>query len=914
MSYFIKKILLNILEKNKDLKNLILVVPNYRLVSIIKLELKNLFFKKNSIWIPNIYTITKFMEEVSEVFLIDKFYLLFYFYRIFINYSNNYQSFKDFIKWAPQVLSDFDELDINLINIKDFFSHMIAYDNINKWNPNNFLLKKININKNNTNIWQILFYCYYELRNKLLKKNHAYYGLIFRTAAKNINKFILKNKYLKKVIFIGLNDLSKSELKIIEHLYSLNKLEIYWDIDKYYYDDENKEAGLLFRNYNNYFFLKEKIINCISDEFKKYKEIEIIKTTGKYNQLKIIEKLIIDLTNKDNSISKTVIVLPNEYMTIPLLNSFYKELKKLNIELTCFLNSLSLSQSYLLLFRLFCNRQKSKIDNFYRKDILDIFINLHFNTLLKCNNKIPEFLINNNDNYISDNIIYNFLKKKNIINIFHPLNLNIKNFLLMLKNSSYLFKNNIFKNNNDNFFELTFLNYFDKWINVIELIINKNINSINNIESLLFIYKYWLKSYKANFFHENNSKLYLMGIIETNLMEFNNVIIISVNEGILPPEKYKLSLIPFDIRNIFNLSNYQKEDSLYAYYFYHLIQRAKKIFLIYDNNTKLSVYGEKSHFIYQLNYELNHKIINKTFNVFPLVINTKKEFPIKIYKNFSLIKKIEYLIYKKGISPSSINLYIKNPIEFYIKKILNLNNQNIQIENIDYQNIGIIVHNIIYDLYKPFINKILTIKIIEKLKKSLNFIAKKKFQDLKLNINNGKNILEFVIVKKYVEKIILWDENNIIIGNNIIIKNIEYNISCSLGVSFNNIKLCGIIDRIDYFNGYLRIIDYKTGIIKEKNLNINSIDFKKVIEDSKFDITLQLLIYIIIWFFSNQDTKIVYAGIFSFKKKDIISLFIDKRNAITLDQIKKFLPILLYKIFELINPEQPFIEKEELYL
>lgn len=909
MSFFIKKIAKNIFEKNKELKNLILVLPNTRLISIFKSEFKNLLFKSNSIWIPNIYTVEEFMEEVAEVFLIDNFSLLLYFYNIFNNYNKDYQSFNFFIKWAPKILSDFDELDMNLINMKDFFSYMISYDNINKWNPNNFF-EKININKLNTSIWEILFSCYYELRNKLLKKNHAYQGLIFRIAAKNINNFILKNKFLKKVIFIGLNNLSKSELKIIEDLSLLNKLDIYWDIDKYYYYDENQEAGLLFRHYfKNYSFLQEKIINSISDEFKNSKKIEIIQTSGRYNQIKIIEKLLINLTNKDNGLSKTVIVLPDEYMTIPILHYFYKEFQDLNIELTCFLNSLSLSQSYLLLFRIFCNRQKSKVDNFYRKDILDLFINFHFNTLLKSNNKIPDFLIKNNDPYLSDTIIYNYTIKKNIINIFNPLNKNIKNFLSMLKNSSYLFRINILKkNNNDNYFELIFLNFFDKWINGIESIINKNNNSINNIEALLLIYQFWLKSYKANFFNENNSKLYLMDIIKTNLIDFDNVIILSVNEGILPPEKYNLSWIPLDIRKIFNLSNYQKNDSIYAYYFYHLIQRAKKIFLLYHNHPKLSLYGEKSRFIYQLTYEVNHEIINKKFNISPLLYNTKKEVPVKIYKNFSLLEKLEFLIYKKGISPSSINLYIKNPIEFYIKKILYLNNYKKNIEYFDYQSIGIIVHNIIYHLYKPYINKLLTIKIIKKLKKSLNTIAKKKFQEFKC-----KNILEFVIIKKYIEKIISWDEKNILLGNKIIINNIEYSISSLLGYSLKKIKLCGIIDRIDSFNGLLRIIDYKTGIIKEKNLNIDSINFQEIVEDSKFDTTLQLLIYIIIWFFSNKETNIIYAGIFSFKKKknDIISLYIDKTNVITLDKVKNFLPILLDKILELINIQKPFIEKSK---
>lgn len=912
MSYFINQVINDIIKKHKDFKSLVFIFPNHRSAYVFKKKFEEHLFK-SSIWMPKIYTIQELMQQISNLSLIKTFSLWIDLYIILYKQINiQVESFNKFIQWVPKTLNDFNEIDIYLIEIKKFFKYSILAESMSQWEPQNLTDNTFFIEKKNL-FWEKLFYCYTKLYPILLKKGEGYHGLIFRTALEYLDSFLEKNPNLNKFFFIGMNILSKSEIILIERLLEKGKAYTYWDIDKYYYNNKNQEAGSFIRSYfKNSLIFKNQSIQWINENFKKNKKIEVIGAAGIVGQVKLVGSLLVDLIKQGKNFSKTAIVLSDNRLLIPLLHVIPKEIKNINIDISFLLKYSPLSSSLFIIFNLFSNREKFNQNAFYYKDFFELFNNLYFKELLQNLNEIS-IIIEKNINFISDDLIKNIIKNKILLKILDISNKDPNNFLNMLSYLYQKFKEITFKKikkHNYNIIDLKFLDHFNFWIKEISSLLKKHPKCIINIRSLFLVYKEWLQVEKIQLFSNNFNGLFLIGFFETLLLDFDRVIITSVNEGILPPEKNLKSWIPFDIRKQFNLPTYEKKDILYAYHFYRLLQRVKTAFLIYDIESNLYSSGEKSRFINQLDIESNHKI---NYSIVSFKSIQKKKTPIIIEKNSSIIFQLRQIALK-GFSPSSINLYIKNPLEFYKQKILKLENYKINKEYFNSNYIGIIVHEILDILYRSFQGQNLTIKILEKIRAVYSKIIENSFKEKKIHYHTGKNLLLYHIVKNYIEKLITLDETSIKKGHQIIIQGIEYALSTSLKNKSNQIRLYGLIDRVDIYDGLLRIIDYKTVLIKDRDLKIESINFKKVIESTTHNNKiLQLLIYSYLWFSFNKEIKIIYPGIISFRriKKGLILLNIDGNKSISIEMIKEFIPILSNKLDEILNPKIPFIENIE---
>ena len=102
--------------------------------------------------------------------------------------------------------------------------------------------------------------------------------------------------------------------------------------------------------------------------------------------------------------------------------------------------------------------------------------------------------------------------------------------------------------------------------------------------------------------------LQFMGLLETRLLDFENIILLSVNEGKLPLGNTQNTYLPFDVRKNFGLNTFLENDSIYAYHFYRLLQNAKNIYLLYNALGSGVNTGEKSRFITQMEMESPHEI------------------------------------------------------------------------------------------------------------------------------------------------------------------------------------------------------------------------------------------------------------------------------------------------------------------
>ncbi len=365
---------------------------------------------------------------------------------------------------------------------------------------------------------------------------------------------------------------------------------------------------------------------------------------------------------------------------------------------------------------------------------------------------------------------------------------------------------------------------------------------INDVKSLSSLYNELLSSETLDFKGEPLQGLQIMGMLESRNLDFETIILTSVNEGILPSGKSNNSFIPFDLKKYFGLPTYKEKDAVYTYHFYRLLQRAKNIYLLYNTEPDVLEGGEMSRLIRQLLSDENIKNKISQHIAAPLLTPTRHKAEV-IEKDESLMALIKTHA-QEGFSPSSLSNYIMDPMSFYKRNLLKIEDVMEVEETVAANTFGTIVHDSLEMLYTPFIGSTLDIESLKKTKTAVREVVAQNFAKSMMggDIEHGKNLLAFNVLVRYVENFI-DKEIKEVEKHKIMILGLEQKLRMTLdipGIPFP-VALKGKLDRIDSKDGSLRIIDYKTGKVEAKNVEI--VDWSAIIEDYAHSKAFQLLCY-----------------------------------------------------------------------
>ena len=219
------------------------------------------------------------------------------------------------------------------------------------------------------------------------------------------------------------------------------------------------------------------------------------------------------------------------------------------------------------------------------------------------------------------------------------------------------------------------------------------------------------------FYGEPLKGLQIMGMLETRTLDFENIIMLSVNEDLIPAGKSQNSFIPFDLRKEFNLPTYKDNNAIYAYHFYRLLQRAKKVYLLYATEADGLGGGDKSRFITQIQTELTK--YNPDIKIGEQIVANKLEVGkqnevIEIEKTRFIVEKLKNIA-DSGFSPTALNVYRRCPLQFYFQYILKLGETEEPEETIEARTLGKVVHEVLELFYKPFVEKNITEADVKKM-------------------------------------------------------------------------------------------------------------------------------------------------------------------------------------------------------
>ena len=432
-----------------------------------------------------------------------------------------------------------------------------------------------------------------------------------------------------------------------------------------------------------------------------------------------------------------------------------------------------------------------------------------------------------------------------------------------------------------------------------------------SIDALEVLMNQLVNSENLDFQGEPLEGLQFMGLLETRLLDFENIILLSVNEGKLPLGNTQNTYLPFDVRRNFGLNTFLENDSIYAYHFYRLLQNSKNIYLLYNALGSGVNTGEKSRFITQMEMESPHKIEHI------VIENTSEPIlqePIIIEKTEKVLEKLKK--WKGRISASHLISYLYNPIDFYLNNILKARETEEIEEELSQRNYGNLVHYALDKLYEGKKGKILKASDIEDLKPEIDSAINSAITKLKHQpelYERGMNYIHKSMATKVVEHILDYDLGLIKAGNSLEIISLEEGINAefSLGENGEKINFVGYIDRIDRLNGVLRVIDFKTA--KAKNLSMKPKEEKLEdfisSADSKQALQLSIYAYMVLHnkgFAVNQ----LQCGIWSFAEigKGVQTLKIYDNENIDNENVSICMNSIKNIILEILNPEIPFKE------
>ena len=805
------------------------ILPNKRSALFLKKEISR--FQNADIISPKIFEIDEFMQHISGFEKIEETELYFDFYKCYLENNskeNEIQPFDDFINWAKLMLIDFNEIDRELCETQKLFDYVNAFKDLNHWS---FEEKETELLKKYISFWRNLKPYYNSLTKILFAKKRGYQGKIYREATKSIKEFIKKNNIVNH-IFLGFNALSKSESFIIQNIIEQNESNhIFWDIDNTLISSEYNNSSFFIKSYlKNWNYYKTKKYELISDEYQKEKDISVIGSAKSVTQLKYIGSLIQGMSKEDQN--KTAIVLSDESLLIPMLNSLPMITGNVNVTMGYPIEYTATNSFFKSLFKL----QYSKRKEFYYKDVVSILQNELLDSFFEKDNNILELLEKNNLIYVSlKDLIELDKKNEKVYNLmFNPWKKPkeaIQNCIELIKE----IKKEIKKGDK---IHANLIYHIENIFLELENYINFN-DYIKSIKSLDTIYTELLKTCKSPFESSNYNGIQIMGMLETRLLNFDNIFIISMNEGILPKGKINNSYIPFEIKKKFGLNTHFEKDAIFSYHFFRLIKGARKIVITHNTEPDLKGGGEISRFIRQIDAEGIHKINFHTIISKKKIIITKQD-----YKKTDLVLNKFEEILEKGISASMLNLFLIDKSKFFERYILEIRDKNIE-EIAKANTLGNIVHDTIEELYTPLLNKNLSVKQLIKIKKIIKkTVGKKikKYVNIK-SIERGKNIIIANTAVDYVKRLIDRDIRLCKEGNKIKVLEVEKDFTNEIVSGEKKVKIRGKIDRIDLINDEIRLIDYKTGKLIEKN-KINIKTFEDI-KNEKGIYALQLLFYAI---------------------------------------------------------------------
>ncbi|ULQ55638.1 PD-(D/E)XK nuclease family protein [Flavihumibacter rivuli] len=824
-------------QYGKDISRFAFVFPNKRPAVYFRHYLGNLIDKP--IWSPELLTIHEFIGLSTNRLPADRLLQSFLLYDAFLavlqeDGETDIPTYERFYSLGEILLNDYTELESNIISIPDLYSNMAELAAIEKgfdyltaeqqeylkrfWK--NFSTEKLSRQKEKfLLLWRRLPRIFERFGALLEERQLVTMGTIYRNLAtgKHDNAVFLDK--FEKIVFIGFNALNRAELRLFTELKNDGKALFYFDADSHYIDDPLQEAGLFLRRNLGLFGNEAPVENNIN---RTDRTIRVIAAEGNAAQVRLLPQLLKEIPDLAKAPERIGILLADEQQLMPVLHSLPDGIPFINITMGYGIAQSPVFSLITTIIKVQESLEQQSGKRIYYQYLLQLLQHPYFYQVDQAAELVTE------------------INKRSLVSI--PVEKweqvtekRLKQILQLVQQPMDIF--GLIRN----VLEVQAREPVNGAIGALELqLLSSAYYQLNRLEDLLKQFKHPLslefigetitnvmRTLSVPLEGEPLKGLQVMGLLESRGLDFDHIIVLNVNEGVLPKRAVAPTFIPDSIRRAYGLSVMEKQDAIFAYVFYRLLQRNSTMACLYNCTVDEAGPGEPSRFLAQLEYETRIPFIHQQ-----LLVNVAPEAkpPISIIKDEKVMTCLNR--YRKvALSPSAINNYIECPLRFYLKHVVGIDEPEGFQDEIDARVMGNILHKAIEHLYERLAagkngSREVTAADIDLLDQWADEAVDGAFGmelagefGYPVQFTGSYKVIREVI-RYYVREVLYYDKRYAPFTIVQLEKKALGNFSFVSNGKAMEIKIGGIIDRIDKKQGIYRIIDYKTG--KDKK------DFKSV--------------------------------------------------------------------------------------
>lgn len=843
MNPFLQDVAQDLLVKfGHNLQDCAIVFNNKRPAAYLQKHLSDLI--KKPFWSPSFYTVQEFFASTTSLKIADPYSQFFTLYDCYLEIlkAEGIEKFPSIAKFhhiAKIILSDFSQIDNDLVDQDKLFIALADIAVINQQfdflteEQRSFLAqfwqsysegKYKKQQELFIRMWNRMPQLYQKFHQRLKEKGLITMAMLYRNIANKVVDEGFSEKHPQgKLIFVGFNALSKAEAKAFKRWQEEEKAIFYFDVDSYYLEDEMQEAGLFLRRNLNQIGLINQLNNSESYIKAHPRTVEVYKVQGQTAQAKIVNELLtaeLSLIDGGNDSISTAIVLADESLLVPLIQtipSFTANGHEVAVNITM---GFALGQSTVYgLADLWLTAQSEyaqkktigyqTVESFLSHPLTGI------SAIMR--SKIFNSLI---ENQLTEIPAERLVRQGGLLaTFFSPLSTSADAVIALNTMLNEVLKRELAARNLKKIDAELFAKTIQE-LNRLHDTLQQHIVRYQKEIELGFVLSLIQKSLSAiavPLAGDPLNGIQIMGLLESRNLNFDKVILLGANEGIVPQASTGNTFIPDSLRRAYGLPVLENQDAISAYMFYRLIQRAANISLVYNSLTDESNSGEPSRFIKQLEYESGFAFTHLELQLAIKTETRREEMIIKSEKVQEELNK--YLRGERVLSASALTTYISNPIDFFYKYIAGIEEPKEVEETVEAYKIGLILHDVMEQFYAQLMaqNREITKERIAAKKREIPQLIFQGFaKELHGNrtaevVLNGMQKVVYAIIFEYVKLILEQDEKDApftLVG-------LEQKGSVEFEFQSNNqrqkIKLFGIIDRVDLKNGVHRIVDYKTG-------------------------------------------------------------------------------------------------------
>lgn len=829
-----------------DLSRTVLVFPNKR---------ANLFFNgylagesDQPIWAPAAMSISDLFQKLSVQKTGDPIRLVCELYKVFKEETQSQETLDDFYFWGELLISDFDDVDKNMVDADKLFSNLQGLKNlmdnydfldkeqeeaIRQFFQNFSIERRTELKEKFISLWDKLGSIYHRYQENLTELGIAYEGMLYRNVIEQLDTERLK---YDKYIFVGFNVLNKVEHQFFKLLQDADKAMFYWDYDIFYTQQIKKhEAGeFLKRNLQDF---PNELPDSYFDSFKTPKNIRYISASTENAQARFLPEWIrTTFSNSECEEKENAVVLCNEALLLPVLHSIPQEVKNVNITMGFPLAQTPVYSFINAAMELQTNGYRSDTGRFTYEAVSAILKHPYTQQLSTHADSLEDELTKTNRFYP----LPSELKQDDFLaNLFTPRSgiKDLCDYLVgLIKDISILYRKE--GEYNDIFNQLYRESLFQSHLKINRLYSLIESGELNvRTDTLKRLISKVLTAANIPFHGEPAIGMQVMGVLETRNLDFRNLVMLSLNEGQLPKSGGESSFIPYNLRKAFGMTTIEHKNAVYAYYFYRLIQRAENITLLYNTSSDGLNRGEESRFMLQLLVEGPHEITREYLEAGQSPQSNQE---IQIEKTPEVLRRI-YRAYDSSnpksviLSPSALNAYLDCRLRFYYRYVAGLKTPDEVSAEIDSALFGTIFHlsaQLVYteltangnmiqkeDLERLLRDEVKLQSYVDRaFKKELFKVAPEEKPEY-----NGVQLINSKVILSYLKQLLRNDLQYTPFEMVAMEKKVSEEMTIQTGQGPFTLRLGGTIDRMDAKEGTLRIVDYKTGGSPKTPANIEQL-------------------------------------------------------------------------------------------